>query len=185
MKRMGLLKAGAIGLACLGMLIPTPVLHAAADDGGSQREAEGRTPASMDVALHEGGRLFGQVVDAQGIPLVRAPVRLRQLDQEVAVTRTDRYGYFQVQGLRGGTYQIVAGPANGVYRLWAPRTAPPAAQPGALVVAGGQQVLGQNGPLGHLFGNPWIVAGLVATAIAVPVAIYNHQIDRNETPASP
>jgi len=185
MKCMRLLKAGAIGLACLGMLLPTSVLRAATDGEGSRREADGRPPAAVDVALHEGGTLIGQAVDARGIPLVRAPVRLRQLDREVAVTRTDGCGYFRVQGLRGGTYQIVAGPADGVYRLWAPRTAPPVAQPGALVVVGGQQVLGQNGPLGHFFGNPWIVAGLVATAIAVPVAIHNHQIDRNEAPASP
>ena len=185
MKRIGLWKAGIIGLACLGMIIPAPVLHAAAVADDSKREADGRVPAAVDVALREGGALLGQVVDAQGKPLPRAPVRLWERDREVAATLSGSSGYFLVNGLHGGTYRVGVGKANGLFRLWAPDTAPPSAQPGALIVVGGKQVLGQNGPLAYMLSNPWIVAGLVATAIAVPVVIYNDQVDRHSAPASP
>lgn len=186
MKRMGLWKAGAVSLACLGMLIPTPLLHSAlAASGNEPGDPAAAVPA--DVALADGGRLLGQAVDATGRPLSETSVAVTQADREVAATQADAQGRFAVTGLRGGIYRVTAGQAEGVYRLWAPGTAPPSAQPAALVVAGdGQQVLGQSGPLGYwLCCNPWIVAGLVAAAIAIPVAIHNHQIDRNEAPVSP
>jgi hypothetical protein len=189
MKRMGLWKAGAVSLACLGLLIPTPMLNAARAASGD-RPAEKPVPVAADVALGAGGRLVGQAVDAAGRPLAAAPVILQQADREVAATTADQQGRFAVRGLRGGTYRIAAGEAQGVYRLWAPGTAPPSARPAALVVAGdADRVLGQAGPHGPLAYwfccNPWILAGLVAAAIAIPVAIHNHQVDRAEPPLSP
>jgi len=61
-----------------------------------------------------------------------------------------------------------------------PGTAPPAAQPGALLVAGKGPVRGQTGPIGYWLGNPWVLAALVAVAVTVPVAIHNHRLDRND-----
>ena len=193
MKRLGLLKAAAAGMACLGMLLPAPVLRAA-DTTDSAPAGPQQAPTAIDVALGEGGTLRGQIVDAQGNAVPQAAVSLRQADREVAATVANSSGGFHLTGLRGGTYRIVAGGADGIYRLWAPQTAPPAARRAALVVAGGPQVLGQfgagaasgaQGPLGHWLSNPWIVAGLVTAAIAIPVGIHNYQIDRNRPPASP
>jgi hypothetical protein len=49
-----------------------------------------------------------------------------------------------------------------------------------------RQVLAQQGPLGYWLTNPWIVAGLVAAAVAIPVAIHNHQVDNGPAvPATP
>jgi hypothetical protein len=73
-----------------------------------------------------------------------------------------------------------------VYRAWAPRTAPPSANRAILAVAREDSVRGQYappiaaapagpGPFGKTMNwisdHPLITAGIVATAIAVPVAI--------------
>jgi len=146
---------------------------AAAASVDSKHATNDQVPAVIDVTLHDGGTLRGQVVDAQGKPLAGSPLSIRQIDREVARVVSDQSGYFQATGLRGGMYQILAGEATGVYRLWAPRTAPPSAQPGALVVVAGKQVLGQGHRVLCWLRNPWVIAGIVAAAIAIPVAIHN------------
>jgi hypothetical protein len=170
-----------IMLTSLGLIISGPALQAGAADTASQRQSEGsqgRVPAVIDVALDAGGTLQGQVVDARGEAAPRTPVSIQQLDREVARAVTDASGRFRVTGLRGGTYRIVAGEATGAYRLWAANTAPPAALPSALVVAGDQQLVrGNLGQCIQFLRNPWVVAGLVAVAIAVPVALHNAEKD--------
>ncbi len=183
MKSLTLLRAGAVSLACLGILVPTPVLRAAVTEAAQVEKGNGAALTMLDVALHPEGTLIGQVLDAQGKPLARIPVSVHQHGRRIAGAVSDGSGMFRVAGLRGGMYHIVAGKANGVYRLWAPDTAPPSAQPGALVVEGGQQVLGQYGHICQWLCNPWVVLGLVAAAIAIPVAIHN--ADDDEGPTSP
>lgn len=182
MKRIGLLRTGMIVVACLGMLIPPPVLHAATGDAPSQQPTANRA-VTVDVALGAEGLLRGQAVNAQGRPVPLTRVSLRQNDREVATTVADRDGRFLLPGLRGGTYQLVAGQASVTYRLWQAHMAPPSATQAALVVVDGRQVLAQQGPLGYWLTNPWVVAGLVAAAVAIPVAIHNHQVDNQ--PSSP
>lgn len=169
-----------VSLATVGFCLPPSLL--AAD----------RLPASVvvDVALQEGGVLMGQVVDPQGVPLKNVPVLLRNQKQEITVIKTGPDGYFSMRGLRGGTYQLTAARGHGVYRLWVPGTAPPAARHGALIVAGNDLARGQVGKVARgqyggpkfWLANPWVIAGIVATAVAVPVAIHNAQ---DSTPASP
>ena len=189
MKRMGPLQAGAIILACVGMLIPTPILQAAAVDADSQPQPGGQTAAVVDVALASGGTLRGQVLDGQGNALVQTPVAVQRLGGQTVTTVADRSGRFQVTGLRGGTYRIAARDAAGTFRLWAPKTAPPSARREALVLAGDPQVRGQWGcwgqdrPVLRWLHNPWVVMGLVAAAIAIPVAIHN--ADDDDGPKSP
>ena len=181
MKRMGLLKSGTILLACLGLLVPGPMLQASTTDAGPQHPADGRVPAVVDVALSDGGTLHGQVVDPQGNPLSRTAVSIQQFDREVATTVTDPSGRFRAAGLRGGMYRIVAGQAMGTYRLWAPNTAPASARPAALLIPNGVEVV--RGQALQLLRNPWVIAGIVAVAVAVPVAIHN--ADADDGPRSP
>lgn len=141
-------------------------------------------PAVTDVALAQGGVLQGQVVSPQtGKPMANVPVTLRSQDKVVATTMTATDGRFTVQGVRGGVHQVVAGEGHGIYRLWTPGTAPPSAQVNAVVytetVAVAQSspnipvtYTAAGGVKGFLT-NPWVIGGVVATAIAVPVALNN------------
>jgi len=177
MKRAGIVKGFAVCLAVLGFCLPQPLLAAV---------PASQAPVAIDVALSDGGVLFGQVVDAQGSAKSKVPVSLRAGDRELAVSRTDGGGHFAFSGLRGGVYQLTAAEGISAYRLWAPGTAPPAAQPGALVVAGQDLVRGNwpcpdFGRLRFWLSNPWCVGALVATAVAVPVIIHN----ADGGPASP
>jgi len=170
------LTATAVCLSCLGMLLPQTVLAADAPqpDGPLPSAVSPPMPAVNDVALQAGGALVGQVVDQQGVPLAHTPVLVRQNDQEVASTITDDNGRFEVSGLRGGLYQVVAGQGVGIYRLWAANTAPPTAQASAMVVSGNDVVRGQDGGLLYWLTNPWVLAGIIAAAIAIPIAVSNH-----------
>ncbi|MHB1035269.1 MAG: carboxypeptidase-like regulatory domain-containing protein [Pirellulales bacterium] len=139
--------------------------------------------AVVDVALRDGGVLVGQVVDPQGAAVAGAPVSLRYQDKNVVTATTSPEGYFAVKGLRGGVYQVAAADGQGVYRLWTQGTAPPSAQPGAMLVSGGKVVRGQNGgAIRTFFTNPFVIAGIVATAVAVPVALHN---SHRHAPVSP
>ena len=143
-------------------------------------------PKQVDVALRDGGVLIGQVVNPQGVPVAGAPVSLRYQGKELVAARAGKEGYFAFKGMRGGVYQIATRDGLGVYRVWSPGTAPPVAEQGALVIAGSNVVRGQGGstpPLKVLLANPLVIGAVVATAVAVPVAI--HSANQHRRPSSP
>lgn len=126
-----------------------------------------------DVALQAGGVLSGQVLDSQGAPAALTRVVLAQNMQATATTQTDAQGRFEFAGLKSGVYQVATEKGGAVYRLWSAGTAPPAAQAQALVVNGDTVVrgaLGQGGLINFL-SNPWVLGGIVAAAIAIPLAL--------------
>jgi hypothetical protein len=189
------LQSMAAAAACLGMLISPTATAAPAGHAG----------AVIDVALGEGGVLAGQVVDAQGAPLAGTAVSVRSGGRDVLQAATNERGEFATAGLKGGVYEVVAGQHRGVYRLWAPRTAPPSANR-AIMVVSGEVVRAQYSPpspqavlqtpipgyietipyapagspagpgpfnksVHWMKNHPWITAGVIATAIAVPVSV--------------
>jgi hypothetical protein len=101
--------------------------------------------------------------------------------EKLAEARTDAGGNFAFRGLRGGVYQVTAAEGIGAYRLWTPGTAPPSAQAAALVVAGEDLIRGNLRCFGRNCGawcrfqlsNPLVLATLAATAITVPIVVYN------------
>jgi hypothetical protein len=127
-------------------------------------------PAVGDIALGDGGVLHGRLVNLQGGSVADVPVALRAQNRPVATTTTTADGSFSVKGLKGGVYHVAAAQGNGVYRLWSARTAPPAAKSAAIVYT--QHGTGGGGLKGFIT-NPIVIAGVVATAIAVPVALAN------------
>ena len=167
-KSMGNLAAA---LACWAMIIPSSAI------------AVEPTSHHADVALRPGGVLVGQVVDQQGAVKPDTVVSVQYSDYVVVRTTTDAHGVFAAQGLRGGQYQLVTEDGISVCRLWAPDTAPPAARPAALVVTGNNVVRGQwgGGPMHQWIdwvkAHPYITAGVVATAIAIPLAIADDDDD--------
>jgi hypothetical protein len=163
-------------IACLGMIVPPSALAG--------------QPAKLanDVALRPGGLLVGQVVDAQGAVQAGRVVSIQHGDREVVRTSSDQNGVFAAQGLRGGQYQIATENGLSVCRLWAPETAPPAAHEAAIVVTGQDVVRGQWGGggawLNWVRSHPYITAGIVAAAIAVPLAVAAGDDDDNGGPNS-
>lgn len=177
MKRTTVFKRLIVAFSCIGLL------------GGQFAQAANRIG---DVALQPGGRLQGQVLDQQGTVQPHARVTIGQQGEAVAVTQTNDQGHFAVHGLPAGVYQVHTEMGVGVYRLWAPQTAPPAAQDSILLVHSNNVVRGVvgGGPgpvapayppaeptgggwmsgLGFL-ANPWVLAAIVAAAIAIPLAV--------------
>ena len=152
----------ALVMAAVGMLVPNWAWAEVVD--GEQQNA----PAILDVSLRD-GKLVGQVLDAQGAPIRDEAVSIRTRGQEVAQVKTDDLGRYSVDGLNTGLYQVVTTQGGASYRVWDAQTAPPAAQPGALMIIG-QPVRGQLGG-GGLLGNPWVLGGIAAAAIIIPLAL--------------
>ncbi len=148
----------------------------------------------VDVALQTEGRLLGQLVDKQGRPLAATNIQLSDGRTQWR-TQTDAQGRFQLAGLSGANYQLQVGGKIQSLRAWATGTAPPSAASDLLLVQDGEVILAQNctSPacgsaverLKRPFANPWVIGGLVAAAIAIPVAINNADDDDNNAPASP
>lgn len=147
-----------ISLAALGMCIPQVAFAV-------QTAPAAATPAVVDIALEDGGVLNGRLVDLQGANVANMPVSVKVQNREVATTKTGEDGRFSVKDLKGGVYQVSAGQGEGAYRLWSNGAAPPSAQKGAIVYT--------QGGVKMLLANPIVIAGVVATAIAVPVALAN------------
>ena len=152
----------ALVMAAVGMLMPNWAWAQAVE--GAQQNAQ----AILDVSLLD-GNLVGQVLDAQGAPIRGEAVSIRKDGQEVAQVKTDDLGRYNVRGLKTGLYQVVTTQGGATYRVWDAQTAPPAAQPGALMIIG-QPVRGQLGG-GGLLGNPWVLGGIAAAAIIIPLAL--------------
>ena len=156
-----------VASASLGMVLPQGVYAASAQ---LTRPA---STAVRDVALHDGGCLTGQVLDATGNPVAGTAIAVIDQDRAVASTQTGADGRFTIPGVKAGVYQIATSNGVTVCRLWAPRTAPPAAQGDALVVLGDTVVrggVGGGGVVGFL-SNPWVLGGIVAAAIAIPLIL--------------
>ena len=160
-------------LATLGMLIPNGSI-ATPLPGVAPKEQEAAHGVVSDMALDEGGMLRGQVVDQQGSELAGIPVHLLRDGQAVARTLTDTHGRFAFRGLQGGVYQIEAAASYLTCRVWSHRTAPPMARSAAMIVANDETVRGQAGGFWsnrRRLAFTLIAASMIATAIAVPLAL--------------
>jgi len=162
-------------LACFAMVVPVDVLAAQAE---GDRPVPQQASASdiTDVALQEGGVFVAQIYTAEGTPHAGTTITIQKQGRQLVQATTDANGMVAVSGLQGDVYQLAVGQTVGSYRLWAPGTAPPVAQPGALLVEGQGVVRGQCGGGGGLgfMNNPWMWAGMIASAITIPIAVANH-----------
>ena len=116
-------------VAFAGLLVPQSVFAAG--------------EAIADTALHDGGTLFGQLIDKEGAPQKAEQVVLRHDRRVVAIAKTNDQGRFAVGGLRAGVYQLETTRGTQLIRLWAADTAPPSAKPTVVMVSGDRIVRGQ------------------------------------------
>jgi hypothetical protein len=126
----------------------------------------------QDVQLHPGGRLVGQIVDGEAVPQAGIRVAVVTDSEVIAYADTDAEGRFEMRGMKAGVYAIQTEHNGAPYRFWSPNTAPPSAAPQAMLVNDGTVVRGQ-GWSNHFawLANPWVLAAIVAGAIAIPLAV--------------
>jgi hypothetical protein len=159
-----------VGLATASLVIPTPVRAIENRPIGSVATNQ---QVTTDVALDANGNLKGIVLTSAGQPLGQTPVRIHRNGTPVAAITTDTHGEFTVEGLRGGAYQIETVSAQLPVRIWAPHTAPPSAARRAVVLVDSQDVVRAQGGgrFMQFMTNPWVLGGIVAAAIAIPLAL--------------
>lgn len=166
--------------AMVGVL--TPATAATSAEPVGDVAARSRALAVQDAVLSKSGALHGRVYNAQGKPQSGLDVLVVASRGEAVRSRTNERGEFAVGGLKGGVYTIAAGHGVRTVRAWADGTAPRAAERQVMIVSDPRVVLGQYEPgtLGHFFqeakytlSNPLIVGGIIAAAVAIPVAIHN------------
>ncbi|GAB6165210.1 hypothetical protein JCM19992_12100 [Thermostilla marina] len=145
------------------------------------RNPDGKQAAVCDIELDEHGYLQGVVVNMEGVPIKETPLSLYQGTKKVAVGKTNNLGQFRLGPFAGGSFHLMVRDYVLVLRTWKNKTAPPNAKPAVLVVIGDQTTRGQR-PIGELIrSDVLIVGGLVAAAIAIPLATSND----SSSPSSP
>jgi hypothetical protein len=176
------LRHGLVWTALAGMCLPVQTATAG-NTGTPSAATRGIALEVSDVALAQGGLLTGQLLDEHMRPLPAADVAISTNGRTVAAMVTDSDGAFAVAGLRGGFHQITAAGAVQNCRLWTVGTAPPRATEGVRIVAGTGVVRGQWGPPPMVNNfvrnakvwatNPFVVGGVIAAAVAIPIALNN------------
>jgi hypothetical protein len=172
-----ILRQAAVGFGALGLLLPSQAVFAAPPGSSAPAIPGFEVPLISDIALGAGGTLAGQVVNEAGQGVSGIPVAVRHNETNVATATSGLDGKFVVSGLQGGIFQVSAGQGIEIYRLWAPETAPPAAGSSALIVHNGVTVRGQVSSIGKFLANPLLIAGIVAVAVAVPIAVHQYRED--------
>lgn len=181
MKQLHPLSRVLVWTAVLGVVSP---LSATGAEPG--RDARHERTAIKDTVLGKSGVLRGRVYNAQGAPLPGVGVAVLTIDGKAVQSRTTDTGEFAVGGLKGGVYQVVAGHGSQVIRAWSDGTAPPSALRQVLVVSDPRVVAGQHEPgtfgyflqeARYTLSNPLVMGGIIAAAVAIPVAIHNANDD--------
>lgn len=130
------------------------------------------SPTIYDVALQKDGLLVGQVIDANGTPQANVPVTIASNDRVLGTATTNEHGIFAFRGVKTGVYRVSSADGIAQYRVWQAEVAPPGAAKNAVVVATEDLTRGQcGGRLGMFLTRPVVLAGVIAAAIAIPLAI--------------
>lgn len=145
-----------------------------------QLATAGKSVAQADVSINrkvedvvlKDGALRGALVDEAGRGVGDAPVLIGQNGKRVAELRTDAQGRFEFKGAKVGTYQVVSHGAAGSYRVWNATQAPEAAKQGIIHTVDPEVARGaRHGGLLGFLANPIVLAGVIAAAIAIPLAL--------------
>lgn len=189
--RKKLMRGVAAGVTTVAMVFQPQMLVAGESTAVTPMPVKVNAQTPADIVLQDHGVLVGRIVDSKGLAVANSPVSLQTGGKEVARVVSDDMGRFKATGLKGGVYQIASTGQQGVYRLWAPQTAPPAAAKGLSLVSQpvevvrGQYVAGGNpfSAAGQWIAeHPIMTAGAVAAAIAIPIAVAD---DDDPPPATP
>jgi hypothetical protein len=160
-----------VAVALAGLVTPTSLLAA---DQVPTAPSKFKT---LDVRLDGQHRLNGLVVDGQGKPQVATKVELQRTDRKEGLSAvvTDAKGRFAFASVKAGTYRLQTTEGVCLCRLWTRQGAPPSAASSLLIVNDARIERGQR-PIGELFrSDPFLMAAVVAAAIAIPIAVHKAQ----------
>ncbi|MCG8584034.1 MAG: carboxypeptidase-like regulatory domain-containing protein [Pirellulales bacterium] len=130
---------------------------------------------TYDVALDTRLQLKGQLTDASGVALQRAPVVLYQGKTHIASTRTDHQGRFAIAGVSGGVYQLFTVGRQATVRSWTEGAAPPGAGSSLLVVSDYRAVRGQYDLNSVLHSGVIPIILVTVGAIAIPIIVSDNK----------
>lgn len=169
MRIVKIIRSMLVGGACLGTLLPPGVSSAE-----TSRAPEIAATVVGDIALREGGRMSGRVLDADGKPVAEPQLRLTEQNTGKRLAlEVDREGRFAIAGLASGVYQLTTKNGSSLCRCWAPGTAPPQARSELLVIADERIERGQRPLAEALFSTPTLLVLMIAAAIVIPIAVHN------------
>ncbi|MAT14022.1 MAG: hypothetical protein CMJ46_01985 [Planctomyces sp.] len=161
MKGFRFLKEAALGLACLGLLVPQVGVQAATPKQGTKAERYVNGPSVVNVVLGKGGAMVGKVVDGQGQIVEGAAVTIVKDGKELVKTVSNAKGLFGARNMTAGTYKVTAGQGTREFHLWTAQTAPPKSLAKAVIVSDSQIVRGQP-----VMGGIDIITGLLLAGVA-------------------
>ncbi len=164
MKRLQFVARRATWLSLAG-LIMFPPWQARAE----QRTGSNPAPAVVDVALDANQLLHGQLLDGSAVP-AKGHVTLLKGGQLLAAADAADDGNFALRVPQGGTYQLATADSTTTIRVWTQCAAPPHSQQRMVLVQGGV-LRGQQGAMPFSSISPWVIAGVVAAAIGVPIIL--------------
>ena len=173
MKRLRSVARTAMWASLVGLVIPPPLTARAESLTGA-----GEPLPVVDVVLDSNHRLNGQLVDGSGAPTQGQLLCLKN-GQSMGKLATGTDGRFAIRLSQGGMYQLATADRVTVVRVWTQRAAPPNSQQ-QLVLVQGNVLRGQQGGIPYRSISPWVIGGVVAAAIGVPIILANHRQDRSD-----
>jgi hypothetical protein len=134
----------AVGLSCVGILLPSSEVVASELAKQVPVQKLEKRLAIADVALTDGGTFCGRVIDRTGKTRGGIPITLKGSQTNPIQATTDDSGRFTINSTSGGIYRVRAERGECLVRLWSGKTAPPNARKSLILVAPGPVVRGQN-----------------------------------------
>lgn len=164
-----------IGSLVMSAVVPGVVLAGETVEAAPQVSAEAKAERlkPVDVSLAEDGKLRGVLLDSQGEPVVDQQVVIYRDGEEVASSKSNGEGAFELDGIKGGLLAIASEEGGGMFRVWTSHTAPPSAKDVAVVYHDASIVRG-NGPRSWIK-KPVLIGAAIAGAVILPIALHDNE----------
>lgn len=166
--------------ATIPLVLPGVMQSASAKETHRSRltsKSQATEPRPVNLVLQPDNILVGEVITADGKPLRDTEVVIHLGRHEVARVATNQFGEFSAEVPRGGVYVVTSSVGTLLVRAWTAHGAPPnsldkvSLMPQTTVIRAQDSGGGFNPLLGVL------LAGGIAAAIAIPIALNNNGDD--------
>ncbi|QDS95988.1 hypothetical protein FF011L_47920 [Roseimaritima multifibrata] len=129
-----------------------------------------------NVALQD-NVLQGALVDANGQAIAEATVVLSRMDEVIDQQVTDAEGRYAFENVQAGHYQVRSAAGMELVRTWEADSAPNGAKQGIIQTVDRDMARGRFGHYGLSTCQKILIGGVIAAAIAIPIAVSNDDDD--------